>query len=386
MKKYRLVFIFFILTETALHAKVIKVFPNFLIKTDAGLGLASNLSNKNKTKNSNSHFIDGNNSHDGFNFHGRITFALDPFFIVDDEKIKKFEFRFTPQLKADCSYDINNVFTTSLGFHMGCAEAKAVYNADDNKFHFLIAAKPEMNFYFSDVLGLDIAPFLEFDVFESEMYFGAELGLVFNPTRKHRNNFIREQERIKNEVLTERLIENKKKDEQEAEAKQRRYALANKIIIKKYGFVSEGNYFDWKSRCSQSNLYRSLTMEYATPFAVGDIFAVDAYMLTIKHLDYVNGAYSYLISVPGMSKCCNIFSLHQLEYVDEYSGLISEPMLIRFVGRGQYRQGYSVVDCDTFGLVEKNTTDYNNYVKMMKDIYEIENNPDLYKDILNDGE
>ena len=173
----------------SLYAEIIKVLPNFLIKANLGAGTKISLA-KNQT--SNSYFI-GNADYSSFyNTHGRITLALDPFFISNNEKIRKFELRITPQAKLSCLYNfVHNDFEINAGAYAACLEARGVYNVKDNNFNFIIAVKPEMNVYFSDCFGLDIAPFLEFSILEKEMYIGAELGVVFNPTRKYRNNFIR---------------------------------------------------------------------------------------------------------------------------------------------------------------------------------------------------
>ena len=76
MKRF-LTICFFLFFEIQLYADVIKVVPNFLIKADCGGELCIREKD--------------NKSDIGFNGFGRLTFAIDPFFITDDEEIKKFE-------------------------------------------------------------------------------------------------------------------------------------------------------------------------------------------------------------------------------------------------------------------------------------------------------
>lgn len=364
----QLLFIGLLLFAIELYADVVKVVPNFLIKADGGVGILMKTDDKHR-------------SDTEFNARGRLTFAIDPFVITSDEKIKKFEFRITPQGKIDCSYNSNNEFEIGAGFHILCVEAKGVYNVNANAFHFVLAAKPELNFYFSESFGLDFAPFWELDFSKSDVgnVFGLELGIVYNATRKYRNNITRK--RIQNEIDYERQLQTKRKEEEKARID--KIALARRIIAKKYNFNAVSNYDRWRERCSSSNLYRLLSTGWGTPFVVGDIISIKPYTLTIKHMDpYVAGSISYLVSFSGFEKCCNIVSLHQISYTDDYSGLIAEPLLLRFVGKGKYRHGYSVEECDSFAVIEKDTVDYNEYMKMMTDIASIEANPYLYKDIL----
>ena len=170
-------------------------------------------------------------------------------------------------------------------------------------------------------------------------------------------------ELIEKPLEEKRRIEAEEKARAEIELKRER---ENKL--KKYGFSSMEEWEDWKIRCSPTNLYRSLTIGAESSFIVGDITYIKEYTLSIRHLDVISGGYSYLISFPGLSKCCNVISMHQLSYMGGYDNLVSESMLLRFVGKGQYRQGYSIVDCDTFALVEEGTPDYNNFDKLMREI------------------
>ena len=368
MKKKLLIFIYGVFFVINLHADIIKVVPNFLIKADGGVGILMKEDDKHK-------------SDVGFNALGRITFAIDPFVVTSDEKIKRFEFRITPQGKIDCSYNNHNEFEIGAGFHILCVEARGVYNVSANAFRFVLAAKPELNFYFSESFGLDLAPFWELGFSKSgvDNVFGLELGIVYNATRKHRNDLIRK--RIKNEIEYERQLQSQRKKEENARID--RMNLARKIIAKKYNFTSENDYINWRDRCSSINLYRSLTTGWGTPFLVGDIISIKPHTLSIKHMDpYIAGSISYLVSVPSLTKCCNIVSLHQISYTDDYSGLITEPLILRYVGKGKYRYGYTVEECDSFAVIERDTPDYNEYINMMSDIASIEENPYLYKDIL----
>lgn len=363
----QLLFIGILLFAIELYADVVKVVPNFLIKADGGIGIRMKENKDKKTE------MD-------FNGLGRLTFAIDPFVITSDEKIKKIDFRITPQGKIDCSCNSYNEFEIGAGMHILCVEAKGVYNVNTNAFSFVMAIKPELNFYFSESFGLDLAPFWEFNFSESGLgNLGLELGIVYNATRKYRNDIIRK--RIQNEIDYERQLQTKRKEEEKARID--KIALARRIIAKKYNFNAVSNYDRWRERCSSSNLYRLLSTGWGTPFVVGDIISIKPYTLTIKHMDpYVAGSLSYLVSFSGFEKCCNIVSLHQISYTDDYSGLIAEPLLLRFVGKGKYRHGYSVEECDSFAVIEKDTVDYNEYMKMMTDIASIEANPYLYKDIL----
>lgn len=366
MKK-QLLSIGILLFAIELYADVVKVVPNFLIKADGGVGILMKTDDKHR-------------SDTEFNALGRLTFAIDPFFVTNDEKIKKIEFRITPQGKIDCSYNSYNEFEIGAGLHILCVEAKGVYNVSANAFNFVIAIKPELNFYFSESFGLDLAPFWEFNFSKPGLgNLGVELGIVYNATRKYRNGII--QKRIQNEIDYERQLQTKRKEEEKARID--KIALARRIIAKKYNFNAVSNYDRWRERCSSSNLYRLLSTGWGMPFVVGDIISIKPHTLSINHMDpYISGSISYLVSVPGLAKCCNIVSLHQISYTDDYSGLIAEPLLLRFVGKGKYRHGYSVEECDSFAVIEKDTVDYNEYMKMMTDIASIEANPYLYKDIL----
>lgn len=139
--------------------------------------------------------------------------------------------------------------------------------------------------------------------------------------------------------------------------------------LKKYGFSSMEEWNTWKRRCSPTNFYNSLIMGNNFPFVKGDITFVEKYILTIRHIDIVEGGFSYLISMSGMDKCCSVVSRHQLKYAGgNYDGLILETMLLKYIGKGQYRQGYSILDCDTFVLLERNSLEYELFDEMMREI------------------
>ena len=139
--------------------------------------------------------------------------------------------------------------------------------------------------------------------------------------------------------------------------------------LRKYGFSSMEEWESWKTRCSPSNLYKSLIMGNNYPFVKGDITFIEKYRLTIRHVDIVEGGYSYLISLPDMDKCCSVISSHQLRYAGgNYDGLIIEPMLLKYIGKGQYRKGYSIFDCDTFALLERNSLEYELFDEMIREI------------------
>lgn len=170
-------------------------------------------------------------------------------------------------------------------------------------------------------------------------------------------------------------------------AEQEKIDLARKIICKKYGFNNANDYINWLNRCNWNNLYRSLSIgsySNATPFVVGDYISIKENLLTIEDISSSPAGYLYLVTAGKnqLSKCCMIVSGHQLNYINYYGALITEPLLLRYEGINYYQQGYSSQSCDVFTVIERNSKEYNNQVNKIKDILDIEKNPFAYSDIL----
>lgn len=377
MKK-KILFLAFLFIGISFHANSANFMPNFLIKTD----LVGSLVNIDTifSKKMSAYLNPG----------VRLTFALDPFFIPDEGKS---QFRITPQLKMDVFYEIphepgdytyKNELKIGLHGRLLVFEAGVLYEALHNEFTFDAKIKPEWNYFIFDPLGFSIAPFLSYETNFSSVHKitpGIELGFVFNLARKHGISMSPQQKKKPEQQ------EKEESEQQQAETRKESLRLARKIICKKYGFESEQEYLDWLNRMDSSNLINSLTMgnAYTNTFVVGDIIIMKPYMFSIGYMDYYGmDSFVYLVSLQGIGKYCKIISSHQIEYFDYTGGLISETLVLKFVGRGTYRQGYSIKECDTFEVVEKGTADYDAYVEKLNDIAEIEKNPHLYKDILGD--
>lgn len=174
---------------------------------------------------------------------------------------------------------------------------------------------------------------------------------------------------INQKLLSEPIEEKRRLAAEERVRIEEEIKSEQKRKLKKYGFSSMEEWEFWKTRCSPSNLYKSLMMGNNYPFVKGDITFIEKYRLTIRHVDIVEGGYSYLISLPDMDKCCSVISSHQLRYAGgNYDGLIIEPMLLKYIGKGQYRKGYSIFDCDTFALLERNSLEYELFDEMIREI------------------
>lgn len=174
---------------------------------------------------------------------------------------------------------------------------------------------------------------------------------------------------INQKLLSEPIEEKRRLAAEERVRIEEEIKSEQKRKLKKYGFSSMEEWESWKTRCSPSNLYNSLIMGNNLPFVKGDITFIEKYRLTIRHVDIVEGGYSYLISLPDMDKCCSVISSHQLRYAGgNYDGLIIEPMLLKYIGKGQYRKGYSIFDCDTFALLERNSLEYELFDEMIREI------------------
>ena len=185
------------------------------------------------------------------------------------------------------------------------------------------------------------------------------------------------------------------KEEKEEKLKKidlsRKSDLSKKIICKKYGFKNEKDYVKWSNRCSWGNLYNSLSRgsySNAIPFVEKDIIFVKQNLLTIEDITYTNSQgniiYIYLVTAGKnqISKCCMIISGHQLNYLDYYGAMITEPLLLEFEGKSEYQQDYRSQSCDVFMVIEENSKEYNEYLSKIKDMMEIEKNPYAYSDIL----
>lgn len=367
MKK-KILFLAFLFIGISFHANSANFMPNFLIKTD----LVGSLVNIDAM------FSGKMGAY--WNSGVRLAFVLDPFFIPADE----LQFRITPQLKMDVYYEIPDELKIGLHGRLLVFEAGVLYEAFHNEFTFDAKIKPEWDYFLFDSVGFNIAPFLSYETNFSSVHKitpGIELGFVFNLARKHGISMSPQQKKKPEQQ------EKEESEQQQAETRKESLRLARKIICKKYGFESEQEYLDWLNRMDSSNLINSLTMgnAYTNTFVVGDIIIMKPYMFSIGYMDYYGmDSFVYLVSLQGIGKYCKIISSHQIEYFDYTGGLISETLVLKFVGRGTYRQGYSIKECDTFEVVEKGTADYDAYVEKLNDIAEIEKNPHLYKDILGD--
>ena len=67
-----------------------------------------------------------------------------------------------------------------------------------------------------------------------------------------------------------------------------------------------------------------------------------------------------------------VVSAHELNYMNYYGTMITEPLLLRFEGKNQYQQGYRSQSCDVFTVIERNSKEYNKYVSKINDIANIE--------------
>ena len=118
------------------------------------------------------------------------------------------------------------------------------------------------------------------------------------------------------------------------------------------------------------------------------IIFVKQNLLTIEDITYTNSQgniiYIYLVTAGKnqISKCCMIISGHQLNYLDYYGAMITEPLLLEFEGKSEYQQDYRSQSCDVFMVIEENSKEYNEYLSKIKDMMEIEKNPYAYSDIL----
>lgn len=169
---------------------------------------------------------------------------------------------------------------------------------------------------------------------------------------------------------------------------QERIDLARKIICKKYGFKNPNDYVAWLNRCDWNNLYISLSAgsySNARSFVEGDYIFMKENLLTIEDMSSTSAGYLYLVTAGKnqISKCCMVVSAHELNYMNYYGAMITEPLLLRFEGKNQYQQGYRSQSCDVFTVIERNSKEYNEYVSKINDIANIEKNPSEYADILN---
>ncbi len=127
------------------------------------------------------------------------------------------------------------------------------------------------------------------------------------------------------------------------------------IIAKKAGFNSYDDYQAFLQRVDFEQLCRSLNLGKDTFYVPGDIIIAPAQRLSIIDVEQVDDGYIYLVTAYGLnqfSKCCVIFSDHQIQYVlYNGEGLITEKLFLDYQGKTTYKSGYSIVDCDIFTAI-----------------------------------
>lgn len=117
----------------------------------------------------------------------------------------------------------------------------------------------------------------------------------------------------------------------------------------------------------------------------GDIVYIEPQSMLIQYMEYSQNNYIYLLSSLGNdSYCCQVYSNHELKYTNAWGkSYLLEPILLKCIGKTQYQQGYSLVNCETFELIENDTPEYKNFFEIQNDLERIKEKPQDYKYLLN---
>lgn len=136
------------------------------------------------------------------------------------------------------------------------------------------------------------------------------------------------------------------------------------------------DYLFWKSRTNYNNLYRYLNIGSRNEsYKQNDLILMPAQLLSIVDVTYQNGNYIYLVTSYGinpLSKYCKIVSPIQINYISYYENLITDSLLLRYIGEDAYKNNGSIISCDVFQNIVPGTNDFDYYNNVLTQIDELE--------------
>ena len=142
------------------------------------------------------------------------------------------------------------------------------------------------------------------------------------------------------------------------------------------GLNSVKDYLSWSSRTNYNYLYRYLNIgSNHQSYEYNDIILMPEQRLSIIDVSYENGQYVYLISSQGanqLSQCCKIISPVQLNYVNFHEYLITDVLLLKYIGEDAYKSYGNILRCDLFQNIPVGTKEFDIYKNKLLQIDELE--------------
>lgn len=135
-------------------------------------------------------------------------------------------------------------------------------------------------------------------------------------------------------------------------------------------------YFDWKFRTNYGDFCQYLNVGQSRRFyKENDLIVIPEQRLSIVDVSYENGMYKYLITAYGqtqLSKCCKISSPIKLKYLNINESIITEPLILKYIGTDVYKSFNTIKECDMFQNLAIGTQDYVFYKNILIQIQELE--------------